>query len=180
MSRLPLLVAAAMSATSGAYTIIYLYRWEWNRALLMASFFIAAEVAIATALVLRAVRRLGHELRDERLRSEPDPAVLTRIREAAPRRDHFAWLGVRGDRLNVFVTMMVGGGVLVSGVAWVVDRVARHTGGRGLESDLARQLTTIAFPDDGLVADETELLAEDAPYERDAELQILLGTPSAR
>lgn len=161
------------------YVFVYLYRWEWNRAVMMAAFFIAAEVAVATALVLRGLSKLDAERQQA---APPDPAVVARLRDAAPRRDHFAWLGVNGDRVSVFITMVVGGGVLLSGLAWAIDRVAGQTAGRRLEGELAGRLGAIAFPSAGLVANETELLAEegaegDTPYEHDPELRLLLGTP---
>ena len=40
-------------AASGAYTFIYLYRWEWNRALMSSALFIAAEVAVVAMLLSR-------------------------------------------------------------------------------------------------------------------------------
>lgn len=179
MRKLAWLAAALALLGTGGYVFVYLYRWEWNRAVMMAAFFIAAEVAVATALVLRKLTELSTERQQA---ASPDPAVVTRLRDAAPRRDHFAWLGVNGDRVSVFITMVVGGGVLVSGLAWAIDRIAGQTAGRRMEGDLAGRLGPIAFPVAGLVADETELLAEegaegDTPYEHDPDLRLLLGTP---
>ena len=161
----------------GGYVFVYLYRWEWNRALMMAAFFIAAEVALATALVLRA---LGDLRRTQRSAPDQRAAVAASLRDAAPRRDHFAWLGVRGDRTSVFITMFVGGGILLSGLAWALDRLASQTAGRRMEGQLADQLTSIAFPSEGFVADPTEVLAESAPFEDDPSLRLLLGTPARR
>ena len=72
--------------------------------------------------------------------------------------------------------MFVGGGILVSGLAWAIDRFASRTGGRRLEGDLATRLGAIAFPAEGLVAGDTELLADEAPFQDDPELRLLLGT----
>lgn len=174
MRKLAWLVGALALLGCGGYVFVYLYRWEWNRAVMMAAFFIATEVALATALVLRSLAELRGD-RGERA-SVPDVAVAERLRDAAPRRDHFAWLGVNGDRTSVFITMVVGGGVLVSGLAWAVDRLAGRTTGRRMEVELAGQLEAIAFPDEGFVADETEVLAESAPFEDDPDLRLLLGT----
>lgn len=171
MKKLAWLVAIVALLGSGGYVFVYLYRWEWNRALIMGVFLIATEVAVATALILRRMddSRAGPP-------PAPDPLVLARIEQSAPRRDHFAWLDPRAGRTNVFITMFVGGGIIVSAVAWGIDRLASRTGGRRLEGDLAHRLTAIAFPSEGLVADDTELLAEEAPFHHDPELRLLLGT----
>lgn len=178
MKRVPWAVGVVAATACAAYVFVYLYRWEWNRAVMMAAFFVATEVALATALVLRAVRRLDE---DRAAPSRPqDPAVVQRLRDVAPQRDHFAWLGTDGTRMGVFITMFVGGGVLISGLAWVIDRVAGKTAGRHMESALAGQLVEIALPHEPLIADETELLADAAPFEDDPDLRLLLGTPARR
>ena len=44
------MVGLAALVGSGAYVFVYIYRWEWNRALIMLGFFVATEVALSTAL----------------------------------------------------------------------------------------------------------------------------------
>ena len=178
MKAVAWLIGVVTVVGSAAYVFVYLYRWEWHRALIMGTFLVAAEVPLATALVLRRLRSLG--ARPEGAGPGPglDPGVLARIQEAAPQRHHFAWLDPRSGGTNVFITMFVGGGILISGLAWVIDRVASGTGGRHLEGDLAQRLSAIAFPTEGFVVDETELLAEEAPFRDDPELRLLLGPGS--
>ena len=48
--------------------------------------------------------------------------------------------------MNVFITFLVGGGVLLSGIAWVVDRIASNTATPAGEEKLARQLGPISYP----------------------------------
>ena len=36
---------------SGAYFLVYLYRWQWNRALVSGLFFVAAEIAVVASVV---------------------------------------------------------------------------------------------------------------------------------
>ena len=177
MKAVAWLVGVATVVSSAAYVFVYLYRWEWHRALIMGTFLVAAEVPLATALVLRRLRDLARP-ESAGPGPGPDPRLLGRIREAAPQRHHFAWLDPRSGSTNVFITMFVGGGILVSGLAWVIDRLASGTGGRHLEGDLARRLSAIAFPTEGFVVDETELLAEEAPFRDDPELRLLLGPGS--
>lgn len=128
--------------------IVYLWRGEWDRALLAGVLFIAIEVAMATAMVLSRLRRM------EGLLQARDPAVLARIREtAAAPRDHFEWLSPRADRFSVFVPVLIAMGVVASALAWLVERVARVTAGPALERDLAARLGALAWPAGGLVPD---------------------------
>ncbi len=111
-----------------AYMIVSLNRWEWNRALFFGLIVLIAEVGLATALVLRKLGQLEH-------RSAPDPDTLAAIRSTRPASpDRFEWLKQSaGGQMNVFITFLVAGGVLVSGGAWVVDRLGRedvHPDGR--------------------------------------------------
>jgi hypothetical protein len=96
------LVAVITLLATGAYTFVYLYRWEWNRALFTSLLFIAVEVGIALLLVLRRLSRV-----EQRMQTAPDPAVLARVREHAPEREHFAWLERSMSRTGVFVGRVV-------------------------------------------------------------------------
>ena len=75
----------------------------------------------------------------------------------------------------MFIPVLLGVSVLVSAVAFVIERLAAGTAQPGMERGLARDLTGIAFPPGGLVADEGELAAQDAPYADDPELRVLLA-----
>jgi hypothetical protein len=133
------------------YFFVYLWRWEWNRALIAGVLFVAAEVAMASAVVLSRLRRL-----EDRLQA-PDPAILARIRETAPPpRDHFEWLSPKSGRVGVFVPVLIGMGVVASGLAWLVERLARATAGPALERGLAARLTPLAWPAGGLVPDQAD------------------------
>ena len=91
--------------------IVSLNRWEWNRALFFGLIVLIAEVGLATALILR---KLGHLDR----RPAADPATLATLRSTRPPTpDRFEWLkeSARGQQLNVFITFLVGGGVLAVG-----------------------------------------------------------------
>ena len=161
---------------SAAYVFIYLYRWEWHRALFVAVVFVAIEVALATGLVLRQLAS-STPVRSQQVAPQagPDPQVLARLRATPPRSDHFAWLAHDLSRTHVFVTALLGGGVLLSAGAWAIDRLAHRTAGATLDRDLAFRLGALAFPADGLVADDAELLASDVPYHDEPDLRLLLG-----
>jgi hypothetical protein len=147
--RLAGALGGAVMFFTALYFFVYLWRWEWNRALIAGVLFVATEVAMATAVVLSRLRRM-----DARLQA-PDPAVLARIRETAPApRDHFEWLSPQADRFSVFVPVLIGMGVVASGLAWLVERVARVTAGPVLERGLASRLSALAWPAGGLVPDK--------------------------
>ncbi len=175
--RIATLLLAAAAAAALYYLVRHLYRWEWHRALFSALVVIAAEIAGCTAYVVRVIRRTSDEDRASR-RREPthlDPVVLARIRNSRqPSRRHFAWLQDRSE-LSVFVSFLIGGGVLVSAGAWLVDRIAQGTAGAGRERDLADRLSAIAYPEDGLLPVHQELIAKDAAMSNDAHMRLLLG-----
>jgi hypothetical protein len=88
--------------------------------------------------------------------------VLARVREAAPEpRNPFKWLSP--DRSNVFVPVLLGAGVIVSGIAWLVERIARATAGSSLERGLAVRLEPLAPPKGGLLEPRADALTYFAP-----------------
>ncbi|MDQ2649114.1 MAG: hypothetical protein M3Z03_06135 [Actinomycetota bacterium] len=162
------LAGLATILTAAVYLVVSLNRWEWNRALFFGLIILIAEVAMATALVLRKLDRLLG-------RSEVDPDVEQIIRASRPPgADRFAWLRESQNRTNVFITFLVGGGIVLSGAAWLVDRLASTTTTPQGERELARALGPLSYPRGGLVVDEATLLAQDVPGEDDADLQRLL------
>ncbi|MDQ4096015.1 MAG: hypothetical protein M3174_07420 [Actinomycetota bacterium] len=134
---------------AGAYVFIYLYRWEWNRAIMAGILFLAAEVALAAALVLERLRSLESKMRNQTSGADPLQA-LGPIRETAPpKRRHFAWLSDQ-DKVGVFVPVLMGAGIVISGIAWAVERLAASTARPVLERRLALRLAPLALPDGGL------------------------------
>ena len=168
MKVLAWIAGAVTLAATGAYVFIYLARWEWHRALLVAVFFVAAELGMLGALLLRRLTRL-----EASAAAEADTAVLDRLR-SAPYPDRFAWLERSVGRTNVFLTILLGGGVIVSAGAWLLDRLAGRTAGPGTDRAIASRLRPLSLPD-GFVADDAELLARDRPYADDPGLRLLVG-----
>lgn len=161
-------VAGVATLLTGAlYMIVSLNRWEWNRALFFGLIVLIAEVGLATGLVLRRLARLEYSLAAE-------PAVADIVRETRPPTpDRFAWL-TRPEQANVFITFIVGGGVILSGVAWVVDRVAARTSTPAGEERLTRALAPISYPHGGLLLDDITVLAQDVPGADDVQIRKLL------
>jgi hypothetical protein len=160
--RIAYLVGLATVAASGYYFFVYLTRWEWNRALTSGIILLAAEIGLVGAMVLERIARLKASIvTPPSRRGEPRPQVLARIRESAPAyHDHFAWL--RPERSNVFVPVLLGAGVIVSGIAWVVERIARATAGKSMERGLALKLEPLA-PPEALIARDSDPLSLFAP-----------------
>jgi hypothetical protein len=162
------LAGLATLVTGAGYMIVSLNRWEWTRALFFGLIVLIAEIGLATGLVLRRLTRLEH------LR-EIDRAVLDALRDTRPAApDRFAWLKQSMERSNVFITFVVAGGVLISGVAWMVDRVAAHTSTPVGEQRLARSLGAIRYPSGGLLLDDITVLAQDVPGAGDDQIRKLL------
>lgn len=123
------------------YTAVSLARWEWNRALFFGMVFLAAEVGLAAALVLKKLPGVESSLTKQWPETSPARRALKATR---PDGERFAWL--RPDpkdvlsRTNVFITMVVGGGVLLSGGAWVIDKLASRTVDPSREARLGSEL----------------------------------------
>lgn len=143
------LLGAVTLGGTGVWVFVYLDRWQWNRAILAAILFVATEVALSTLLVTERLRNATPATVPA---GDARPArTLARLREAAPdERDHFAWVR-RPEQMNVFVPVLMGMGLVLSGLASVAERVARSTATPRLERGLARQLGRIAPPAAGLV-----------------------------
>ncbi len=173
MRRLAGALGLVVLCSSGAYVFVYLYRWEWNRALIAGVFVLISEVGLGIALVLQRLRRIedklgrpaaaGTVLPRPSISPESQDDVLGRIRETAPAgRDHFSWLRSENQGMSVFVPVLMGAGVIASALAWLVERVARATAQPALERGLAARLTPLTWPDRALTEadpDPLDLLA---------------------
>jgi hypothetical protein len=153
------------------YMVVSLNRWEWNRALFFGLIVLIAEVGLATGLVLRRLARIEYLAKRE---VSGDPAVLQILTETRPSRDRFAWMRESTSEFNVFITFLVGGGVILSGIAWVVDKVASKTSSPAGEQRLAGQLDPISYPAGGLLLDDVTVLAQEVPGADDAQIRQLL------
>lgn len=177
MRKIPIVVMILTLLASGAYVFVYLNRWEWTRALFVGMVFIVAEVALATWLIMQKLQRIERRVgaaRDE-MSELFDQTVLMRIRQTRPDYDRFGWLKESMSRTNVFITMVVGGGVVLSGLAWIVDKIASKTSVPAGERALAKELMSIAPPSGHLVADEASLIAQELPSCDDPDLRLLVG-----
>lgn len=149
-----------MLAVSVFYLFAYLYWWEWNHAIIAGVFVLAIEGGLIAVVVLGRLTRLEQRFGDGDGAHELTTRMILRDRAPEPR-DPFAWLSnsTKEGRLGVFVPVLLGAGVILSGAAWVVERLAQTMGGPKLERDLAGRLERLAPPPQGFLATDDDPLA---------------------
>lgn len=149
------------------YMVVSLNRWQWNRTLFFGLIVVAAEIGLATGLILQRLHQIQSPTR------RVDPRVMATLQETRPPLpNRFAWLAP--DRTNVFITFLIGGGVVVSALAWLVDRIAARTTTPAGEERLARELGAISYPTGGLLVDDVTVLAQAVPGCDEPQLHTLL------
>src|SRR5688572_26806614 len=131
--------------------LVYVYRWEWNRAILSGLFFVSAEVALAASMILRRLRAL------EQGAIGPEPArsaaVLDQLRTADVERPNpFRWLTPTEGSLPVLVPVLLGAGAILSAIAYVVERVAEATALPAVDRRVADRVAVLSPPPGGLLA----------------------------
>jgi hypothetical protein len=168
------LAAVVTLVAAGVYTTVSLARWEWNRALFFAILFVAVEVGLASALVLRRLARVESLVVDAPF----DGGARRALRDTRGEHVRFPWLRVDPTdvvgRTNVFITLLVGGGVILSGGAWLIDKLASNTVDPRLEQRLGRELDGIAYRP-GLLVDEVDVLARPSLDRDDPRVRSFLG-----
>jgi xanthosine utilization system XapX-like protein len=155
--RIGWVVAAVTLAASATYVFVYLYRWEWNRALMSSALFIVAEVGLVGMLLARRLTKIEHRL-DQSVASGRHQTVQHLRASAPPPRVRFEWLS-RPDQMNVFVPVLLGAGVVLSGLAWLVERLARLTARPLAEHALAARLDDLQLPAKGFLDDAADPFA---------------------
>ncbi|MEU6350488.1 hypothetical protein ABZ896_14310 [Streptomyces sp. NPDC047072] len=166
MRRLAYLFAGLAAAGAGTYLVVYLYRWQWQRALLCGVLLLVVEVMLLGLVLLGRLTRIEERLRDSdrrqrelaarqedalaRLRTAPEPGATagrssTTAGRSSTTAGRFRWLEEPAERTYVFVPVLMVTGVLLSGIAWVVQRVASATA-RPAERRLAGRLAVLTAP----------------------------------
>src|ERR1700689_596886 len=156
MHRIFTISLTVVLIATGVYFALYLYGWEWYRAFVVGVVFLSAEVAaVGTHLssVLRrmdALLRQGPRTRDGgRADADPREAVVLETLAGVPQSypDHFRWLKDSSQRTSVFIPLLLGAGVLMSGMAWLVERLAGATYGGRIDGALAKVATPLIPPE---------------------------------
>ncbi|MFJ4789111.1 hypothetical protein [Streptomyces sp. NPDC088794] len=152
MRRIAYLFGSLAAAGAGTYLVVYLYRWQWQRAILCGILLLVVEVMLLGIVLLGRLARIEERVKEsaERQRelTNRQEDVLVRLRQGPVEREsaRFRWLEDTADRTYVFVPVLMVTGVLLSGLAWVVQRIASATG-RPAERRLAGRLTVLTAPD---------------------------------
>lgn len=152
MRRIAYVFGALVATGAGTYLIVYLYRWQWQRAMICGVLLLVVEVMLFGLVTLGRLNRIEERLRDtDRRQRELDARtedVLTRLREPAAAREEtrFRWLEDPAERSYVFVPVLMVAGVVLSGLAWVVQKIATATG-KPAERRLAGRLAVLSAPD---------------------------------
>jgi hypothetical protein len=161
MRRLAYTIGLLVVGASAGYLFTYLYRWEWQRALLAGVLLVAAELALVGGAVLDRLGRLDAHLHrsppppdgSQPDRGRPEPL---RLQQAAPPPTvGFGWLERDPDTLAVFIPVLLGAGIVVSGLAWLLEWAAHRTARPTAERDLAGRLATLAPPPGGPLQADT-------------------------
>lgn len=171
-----LLSAAAAALGAAGYLVVYLYRWQWQRAIVSGVLLLVVLLLILGFLVLdrlsRLERRLGERqdaqragllalLRHAEADADADAGRGGPGRHGGPGRPRFAWLespeDPSGHHTHVFVPILMAAGAALAGLAWLVERVARRTVRPAARSRLAGRLAPLAAPPGGLLDDRPDL-----------------------
>ncbi|MFC4499222.1 MULTISPECIES: hypothetical protein [Streptomyces] len=153
MRRVAYVFGALAAAGAGTYLIIYLYRWQWQRAVICGVLLLVVEVLLFGIVLLGRLSRIEERLREsdrrQRERDARQEDVVARLRQAPRERAEvrFRWLEDPADRTYVFVPVLMVTGVLLSGLAWVVQKIASATA-KPAERRLAGRLAVLSAPPD--------------------------------
>lgn len=158
MRRIAYVFGSLAAAGAGTYMVVYLYRWQWQRAILCGILLLVVEVMLLGIVLLGRLTRIEERVKESDARQRELTArqedVLVRLRQGSAEREgaRFRWLEETTDRTYVFVPVLMVTGVLLSGLAWVVQRIASATG-RPAERRLAGRLAVLAAPEPGAVGE---------------------------
>ncbi|GLZ08840.1 hypothetical protein Acsp03_63060 [Actinomadura sp. NBRC 104412] len=173
MRRLVYAGLGLMVLATGGYLVVYLARWEWQRSLMAGQLLLVCLivlVAVAGAHRLRSLEqrigdlaegRAGSDARsgsgarpgsDARAGDRSGPRPVEPTGDEAPR---FRWLEAETYSYKVFIPVLLGAGIIVSGLAALVERAASALG-RGQPASRARVPESLALPPGGVLAGAPE------------------------
>ncbi|MFF9778258.1 hypothetical protein ACF1HJ_31945 [Streptomyces sp. NPDC013978] len=152
MRRLAYLFGGAAAVGAGVYFVVYLYRWQWQRAILSGVLLLIVGVLLLGLVLLGRLARIEERIRESDRRQQD---ALARLRQAHARErgDRFRWLEDPASRTYVFVPVLLITGVVLSGIAWLVQRIASVTARPTAERHLAGRLAVLTAPDPAPDAD---------------------------
>ncbi|MEU6801006.1 hypothetical protein [Streptomyces neyagawaensis] len=146
MKRLAYLFAGAAAAGAAGYFVIYLYRWQWQRAILCGVVLLIVGLLLLGIVLWGRLARIEERIRESDRRQQDVLARLRRTR-TGEQGDRFRWLEDPASRTYVFVPVLMVTGVVLSGIAWLVQRIASATARPAADRRLAGQLSVLAAPE---------------------------------
>lgn len=153
-------LAAVILVVSGIYVVIDLARWEWNRAVISALVMVSALIVLVSMILFRQLYRIEQRMEALERTRGTDAGTLDTLRstnnDTARRR--FRWLERPPDQLGVFIPVLLGAGVLLSLVAYLIERVAGVFAAATLDPRTARHLAPDLPLGAGLPRSEREAL----------------------
>jgi hypothetical protein len=159
----------SMVLATGGYLVVYTARWEWQRSLMAGELLLVCLIvllAVAGAHRLQAMERRLTELIEGGGRTATPP--VERIEEEPPR---FRWLETDASSYKVFIPVLLGAGIIVSGLAALVERAASALG-RGQAAVGAKPPDSLALPSGGVLAGAPDT----ATVRRGLRTRVLGGT----
>ncbi|WNZ12428.1 hypothetical protein [Streptomyces sp. 11x1] len=152
MRRLAYLFGGAAVVGASVYFVVYLYRWQWQRAILSGVLLLIVGVLLLGLVLLGRLARIEERIRESDRRQQD---ALARLRQthSGERGDRFRWLDDPASRTYVFVPVLLITGVVLSGIAWLVQRIASVAARPTAERHLAGQLAVLTAPDPAPDAD---------------------------
>ncbi|MFD9905047.1 hypothetical protein [Streptomyces sp. NPDC059063] len=164
MKYVSYLFGGLTAAAAASYSVVYLTRWEWQRALICGVLLLVVEGLLVCTVLLSRLGRLERRIADSSLRTEE---VWRRLQESrADDGVRFRWLEPHGSggtqHTYVFVPVLMAAGALLSGIAWVVQKISAATARPGAERRLAGRLARLAAPSDELRGRAPELEDQEA------------------
>ncbi|TDD67031.1 hypothetical protein [Actinomadura rubrisoli] len=187
MRRLPYLGLGLMVFWTGAYVVVYLARWEWQRALMAGELLLIAMIVLLAmegarrlaAMERRLTERIEGAARTEgtartkgtsRTEGTARPSIgSVQLTAVPPRRGPYAadppgeeaprfrWLEPDTDAYRVFIPVLLGAGIVVSGLAALVERLATALGRSGVQGG-ARLPVALTPPSGGVLAGAPDLV----------------------
>ncbi|ONH28683.1 hypothetical protein [Pseudofrankia asymbiotica] len=146
---------------SGLYFFVYLYRWEWNRAVVSGLIFLAVEVALVGLVISARLTKLARAVETGAEHPARRSRIATRLHEApAEPSAAFSWLRSSGSGSSapVFIPILMGTGLALSGAAWLVERIGRATARNSSDPHIAARMSRLGPPPGGLLDDSTDPL----------------------
>ncbi|GAA2609416.1 hypothetical protein SMC26_31300 [Actinomadura fulvescens] len=189
----------AMVVFTGGYVVVYLARWEWQRALMAGELLLISLIVLLAVAGAHRLARLERRLtvlienaqdrparpgvQGSRLAAVPSPAERPYAAgDEAAETPAFRWLAPEQESYKVFIPVLLGAGIVVSGLAALVERIATALGGssrrapqeRGAAFGQVRAPASLALPPGGVLAGAPDLSPPPGP-DRRRRLKVAAG-----